>query len=99
MSAVNAVVVALGSGGALATLASTISAWATKRQSKGKRPVTLRITRNDGSSIFLDAETVKTLDPDTLKIIMAEILPDEPEEYPDEEEEEDSDEQAESHDE
>jgi hypothetical protein len=93
MSAVETIVVALGSAGVVSSLVSAVSAWVENKRPKPARAVTMRITRNDGSSVFLDADTVRNLDPEKLKEIIAEILPDELEDHPNLE---DADEDAEA---
>ena len=78
MSAATDIATVLLGGGAVSTLYSAVVTWVKSRQ---RKPVTIRITRNDGASVFLDPEAIRSLDADKLKEILAEILPDESEEY------------------
>ena len=76
----NITIVTLGAAGALATITSALGVW--KQSRRSKKNVTVRVTRNDGSSVLLDTEALKTLDPDMLKAIITELVPEEERENP-----------------
>lgn len=68
-AATDALIVALGSGGAVTTLVGALVSWLRNRSTD----VTIKLVRPDGSSVKIDARRVRSLDADDVGGLVKEL--------------------------
>ena len=79
MTPIEVTIASLTTGGLLSTVIAAALERFKAVNHPARRERALRITTNDGSSVYLDADAVRDLDLEKLKQLLADLVPFEPE--------------------